>query len=257
MPRYSRSGRTSGTQRRWGRRVRKQARKEIVRLAETKRYWVINENWNNLVAPAIGSTQGSQYIVNAFAPPPAGVADNQFIGNQIVDPLVVLNLTLSVNWWDAATHYAPRIPTYRVAVYLIGINDGLNIATPRQITASEFEGIFLTAPNTGFRWVLNKQNMVILKRKVVTFSPKNVSYTGTGGSFEVKTLKVKKRFRGKKTYEQTVTTPSGTLVQQPILRGWNFYWFIVSNQGTAPTATTGGFSPLVITGDRYMYFKDL
>lgn len=258
MPRYSRSGRApTGTQRRWGRRVRKQARKEIVRLAETKRYWVTNDVWNNLTAPSVGSTTGSVYIVNAFAPPPGGVADNQFIGNQIVDPLVVLNLTLSVNWWDAHTHYAPRIPTYRVAVYLIGFNDGLSIPTPRSVTNGESESLFLTQPNTSFRWMLNKQNLVIIKRRVVTFTPKNLVYTGTGAPFEVKTLKMKKRFKGKKTYEQSITNPSGTLTQLPVLRGWNFYWMVVSNQGTAPTATTGGFSPLVISGDRYMYFKDL
>jgi len=257
MPRYTRSGRRpTGTQRRWGRRVRKQARKEIVQLAETKRYWILSEFYINSVAPSVGSNSGSQYIVNAFSPPPVGAADNNFIGNQIIDPLVVLNLTLSVNWWDAATHYAPRIPTYRVSVYLIGINDGLDIPTPRQLLAGEYTSIFLRQPDAGMRWMLNKQNLVVIKRKTVTFSPKNVTYSTAAGSFEVKTLRVKKQFRGRKTYEQNVST-SGTLTQLPVLRGWNFYWLVVSQQGTAPTATTGGFSPLIVTADRFMYFKDL
>lgn len=231
-----------------------------MQLAETKRYWVLNEAWNYTAALPNDLAIGDSYIVNAFSPPPAGVGDNQFIGNQILEPLFVLDVSIVVNWWLAATYYAPRIPTYRVSVALIAINNQFDISTPRGLTGSEMNGLFLRQPTIDLRWMMNKQNMVVIKRKTVMLSPKNISFaagTGTnpGASHEIRRIKVKKQFRGKKTYEQSVSS-LGVVTNTNTLRGWNFYWMVTS-QWSTPNTVVAAVNPLVITSDRYMYFKDL
>lgn len=231
-----------------------------MQLAESKRYWVLNEAWNYSAALPNNLDLGDNYIVNAFSPPPAGVGDNMFIGNQILDPLLVLDVSIIVNWWLAATYYAPRIPTYRVTVTLLAINNQLDISTPRGLTAAELNGFYLRQPTIDLRWMLNKQNMVVVKRKSIYLSPKNISFasgagTNPGASHEVRRVKVKKQFRGKKTYEQSIS-PTGVITNTNTLRGWNFYWMVTS-QWSTPNTIVAAQNPLVIGADRYMYFKDL
>lgn len=246
------------TQRRWGRRVRKQARKEVLRLAETKRFWIWNEAWNyqGILPYLPGTAVGETMIANAFSPPALGVGDQQFIGNQVINPLVVLSCTVHLNWERIQTYWAPRIPTIIVEAYLIAVNDQLTNVPPVAADATGRNFLFLRHPDTNQRWMLNKQNLMVIKRKRIKFSSRNLSIGGVAVSHESRTFKLKKWFKGTKTYEQSVGA-DGTLTPSVYLKGWNFYWMVI-NQWSVPNTVQipGSSNPIQISADRLMYFKD-
>lgn len=238
--------------------MRKQARKEVMNLAETKRFWIWNEQWSQNTGTILANVGVNQtYIANAFAPPPADTSDKGLIGNEIINPLVVLNLTVHINWEQVQSLWQPRIPTIRVDVYLIAVNDALTNVPPIQADTTGRTFLFLRQPDTNMRWMVNKQNMVVLKHKSMRFSSRDIVYTSFAGSHECRTIKVKKQFRGKKTYEQGINPSTGEITQSVFLKGWNFYWMVINQSSTYnTTAFSGSASPISISADRYLYFKD-
>lgn len=224
-------------------------------LAETKRFWVWNQNFNFTGALPNNTQVGDTYIFNAFTPPGAGVGDNQFIGNQIVNPLTELSLTITVDWGRALAAYT-ALPVFRIDLYLVAINDSFNPgAAPVGVPPADMPVIFVKQPGMEMRWRLNQQNVVIVKRKRVQFNGRDVSSYGGGSGYETKTVKLRKRWKGKKTYEQSISI-GGAITNQPYLRGWNFYYLVISQANKATTAVAA-VNPLQITGDHYLYFKDL
>ncbi|QCO93524.1 capsid protein [Gopherus associated circular DNA virus 3] len=259
MPRTTRYGRMRsrrtgrGTQRRWGHRVRKQARKEIVKLAESKRDYVFNENWINPGPIGIADPAGDIFIANAFGFLGAGTGDPDYIGNEILDPFLVLRLQVSVLYNTLAASFN-TIPTLRVSAYLVAINDQLaTTVVPRLTSVAEDNTLFVKHPGSPshFLWQFNSQNVTVIKKKTVMFMGTDVSgATPT----KVKTMKLSKRLRGKKKFEQTITA-GGALATQPYLKGWNYYWIVISQWSNGYIAASST-NPVIISGDRYVYFKD-
>lgn len=245
---------TQPAQRRWGKRVRRQARREIMSLAETKRFWRWNDQYNFGGALPVNTQTGDVYIFNAFTPPGEGAADTQFIGNEIVNPITELYLTVTVDWGRAMSAFA-RLPVYRIDVYLVAVNEAYTSGAPIGIPTAEMGNWFVKHPGMDMRWRINQQNVVVIKRKRIQFNGRDVSSYAGGTAYETKTLKMKKRWKGKKTYEQGVSS-GGVITRQTWLKGWNFYYLVI-NQSNAPTAAVAAVNPLQITGDHYLYFKDL
>lgn len=235
--------------------MRKQARKEIVKLAETKRALVVNENWNYAGALAAGSTFDDTVIANVFSFINIGSQDFQYTGNQITDPMVVLKLGVTVQWQALATQAPTFVPEVRVDAYLIAVNDQIaSTLTPRLTTQTEDTTIWMKPPSNGNRvpWthVINGQAVLVLKkRSVILHHPNNPAGMTT------KNITLKKRFRGHKTYE-TVFDSNGGETQSTYLRGWNFYWLVATVPNAAFTAAAVTSNPISVVGDRYVYFKD-
>lgn len=259
MPYARRSyGRTrSSGQRRWGSRVRKQAKREIMKLAESKRAILFNEQYNYIAGLGAGDANYDTYISNAIMNISTGSADQQFTGNAIISPLVVLKGTVRLDW-GPITLSTGNLPTYRVDVTLVAVNEQFSATTTARITSiAEDNTLYVRHPSANIRWMFNAQNVTVIKRKTMMFTPRMLPYAGTTvpTALELRPFKVAKRLKGNKEFE-TEFTAGGTATITPYLKGWNFYWVVssaCSNQvGTAIT----GANPLQITADRYMYFKD-
>lgn len=249
------SRRPTGGQRRWGRRVRKQARKEIVKLAESKRLYIFNEGWNSLGAVGINDPNTDTFIANAHAPIATGVGDTQFIGNEILDPFHVLRLTVAVNWATLSASVG-FLPTIRVSAYLVAINDEIIASQPPRLTSlAEDNQLFIRHPNNEMRWQFNSQNVTVIRKKHMYLGGREISQMSTGATtYEVRNMKIAARLRGKKQFEQEITSGGGYNIKT-FLKGWNYYWIVVSQiSNTAVNAAT--VNPLRITSDRYIYFKD-
>lgn len=224
-----------------------------MRLAESKRQFVLNEVYSTTAALGVLDRIGGEYISNVFGPLSAaaqGAGDTQLIGNQVVDPLAAIRLSVYINWAQFV-NVTSSYPTVRVDAYLIATNDGYGSTTaPRITTTAEDQLLFLKHPNIDLRWMLNSSNVTVIKRRRMIFSSRNVATA----SQETRVVKLSKRLRGVKTFEQVVTT-SGGVTNDLYLKGFNFYWYIVYAANV--NAVTSGAQPIRITADRYLYFKDL
>jgi len=227
-------------------------------LAESKRYFVLEEFWN---APSYGASDpgGDIYIANALAPPPEGTADINMIGNQIIDPMIVLRLTVTVRWGLAAASWNPHIPAYRVGAYLVAINDQVaTTVTPRLTALSEDNTFFIRHPGRTASWQFNSQNVTVIAKKSLWLKPEGMYSTGTASTVSQKQIKIAKRLRGTKEYEQTVTN-LGVVTKNVYLKGWNYYWIVISQGSAGALNSANGAAnpnPIEVVGDRYLYFKD-
>lgn len=251
-------GRRSATrpQRRWARRVRKQARKELIRLAETHRGFVYGEAWSTLGALAAGDTATDQFIANVFGFLGLGVGDDQYTGNTILDPLCILRLSVTVNWPTAALAFSGQFPTVWVDAYLIAVNNQyVSTTAPRITSATEDTELFMKPIIFGGRipvtHQLNGQGVKVIKKKKLRLQPPD-----SGSSRETThTMKLVKKLRGEKTYETTFTA-GGAQAGTVYLRGWNFYWLVLSGYNRTPTTGAQSANGIQIVGDRYLYYKD-
>lgn len=228
-------------------------------LAESKRFFILNEFWATGGALGIGDTGTDTFIANALATPNLGVGDQDLIGNQIIDPMVVLKLNVNVQWGPLGNQYTPYFPAIKVTAYLVAINDQIpNSTIPRITSVAEDQALFVRHPGTLMRWQINSQNVTVIKRKTLMFQGKNITSTGFANSVENKSIKIARRLRGKKSYEQSITQ-GGVITQSTYLKGWNYYWLVVSQisygVNSASTAAVTQ-NPMQISADRYLYFKD-
>lgn len=260
MPRLthygSRRRAPTGTQRRWGRRVRKQARREIVKLSESKRGFVFNENWNFQGAMGIGTNLDDYYIANVFGYLGVGTGDTQFTGNQITDPLAVIKLSVQIIWQQLLTQVPNYTPSVRVDAYLIATQDQFpNTVTPRATSIPEDSTLMMKPITFGGRttWThtLNGQGVKVIKKKTLKIGPPNQTVFMTTHN-----LTLKKRFRGHKTFETTFDVGTGAQTQTTYLRGWNFYWYVLTAPNVPVSVNSVANNPIQVVADRYLYFKD-
>lgn len=246
----------TGTQRRWGRRVRKQARKEIVRMAEAKRAFVFNEAWNYQGAMGVGTNLDDYYIANVFGYLSLGTGDTQFIGNQITDPLAVFKLSVQIQWASLASQVPNYTPAVRCDVYLIAVNDQFpTTVTPRATSIPEDSTLMMKPITFGGRvtWThtLNGQSVRVIKKKTLKiYSPNQPTVMTTHN------LTVKKKFKGHKTFETTFDPATGVQTQTTFLRGWNYYWYVLTAPNVVTAVNAIANNPIQVVADRYMYFKD-
>lgn len=224
-----------------------------MRLAESKRFFVFGEQWATTGAVGIGDPFGDVFIVNAHAGLTNEVFDRDFIGASITNPFHVMRLTARVVW-GAAIPGTTTVPTIRVSAYLIAANDQYSAISPRLTSIAEDEQLWLRHPSQNFRWQFNSQNVTVIRKKTLYFSGKDVTLASQGTTFEVKTMKIKARLKGQKEFEQRIET-NGNVTRTNYLKGFNYYWIVVSQGSSSFTAATGQ-NPIIIDADRYIYFKD-
>lgn len=228
------------------------AKREIMKLAEHKRALTSNEAW--MGGPTAAGFTGTQtWVVNAFSFLAVGTADYQYVGNEILDPLLVFRGAVNINWGPLAIS-AGVMPTIQIQLTLIAANDDTSIVGPRSTTSGEDAALWVRYPDNNMLQQFNTQNLTILKRKTMIFRPRGVNSTQNLENEELRTFKVVKKLRGKKEFE-TATPIGGVPAPQPVLKGWNYYWVMSrTSSGPFPNATTT--NPVTIVGDRYVYFRD-
>lgn len=214
---------------------------------------------------------------NVFAPLPSGngaAAGTSWAveGNEIVDPLVKMKLTFTLNLNGILQALSPSTYTTNyMYVYLLASNEQVSALVPPSNTwsnyptqyASDDPGWFLT--QNPQRPTLNGNNVKILRRWTRKYTPDEVFSTvdatstiavNAGGRPQIN-FNCKHKFRGKKTFEDAVFGDTDSnFLRSAILRGWNFYWLV--GWGIGPAGGTGipsGLQPTV-TCDTYTYFKD-
>lgn len=228
-------------------------------LAEAKRFYIFNNAFNILTAIGSSATLQDTFVYNPLALLVVGPADNQIIGNEIIDPMVVIKLNVTVNWgvFNIST-WVPGPPTIQVDVCLIACNEQFNAPVPRLTSVSEDNSLFIRHPDEYHLHQFNSQNVTVIKRKRLRFSPKSIVTSAViGNSVETKVTKLVKRLKGKKQYEATINA-SGTYTQTGYLKGWNYYVLVITTAAGNTTGTgTLPVNPIRCVGDTYMYYKDM
>lgn len=225
-------------------------------MAESKRAFVFGERWNTNAGIGIGDTNQDIFIANAFGFIAVGAGDEQFTGNEILDPMVALKLSVRVNWGPLSEGVGV-MPTLRVDAYLIAVNEQhASTVTPRLTSLAEDGGMFMRYPDVDLNWMMNSQSTTVIKRKRLILSPRGVNSVLNLQNRETRNMKIAKRLKGKKEFETSFAT-NGTQTRSPYLKGYNFYWLVIT-QGNATyvQAPVSGLNPIVVTGDRYVYYKD-
>lgn len=225
-------------------------------MAESKRAFVFGERWNTNSGIGIGAINQDIFMANAFGFLAVGAGDEQFTGNEILDPMVALKLSVRINW-GPLSEATGVMPTIRVDAYLIAVNDQHgSTVTPRLTSLAEDAGLFMRWPDMDMNWMMNSQSVTVIKRKRVMFSPRDVNSVLNVNALETRTVKIAKRLKGKKEFETSFAT-NGSQSRSPYLKGYNYYWLVVT-QGNAnyAAAPPSGINPIVVGGDRYVYYKD-
>lgn len=228
-----------------------------MKLAEHKRHFVFSEGFNSLGAVGAADPGIDTFVVNAFGSMNIGTGDASYTGNEFLDPLVAVNLSIDINWAAliGATAGAPMV---RVDLYLIAVNEQYSSTViPRLTSVSEDNTLFLAHPDNTFTWQMNTNAVTVIKRKKMVLSPKGLTSWGTGATtstFETRSMKVAKRLRGKKEFETSYST-GGVQTQSVYLKGWNYYWVCVTAVNR-PSANAVTANSIRVIGDRYVYFKD-
>lgn len=254
MPRYT-------TQRRWGQRVRKQARKEVMKLAETKRVFTYGIPMNTQTPVAVGSQLVESFIYNPLALLGIDTLPVSVEGTEYIDPLLVGRFSVSVDWVRFASSFN-SLPTVVVHIYLIAtpVEYTVSGSSGRQMSATEAQEFWLRQPNNLMQPIMNTDNMTVITKRKVKFTPKGmVANFGSTGlvSRETKNIKIAKRLKGTKQQQQDYNASGVAQAKSGYLKGYQFYWVCATmSNGQAVTAGTL-FSPLSVIMDSYLYFKDL
>lgn len=227
-----------------------------MKLAESKRAFVFNENWNYQGAMGVATAMDDYYIANVFGYLGAGTGDTQFTGNQITDPLAVLKLSVQIGWQALSGQIPNYTPAVRVDVYLIATNDQFPLTvTPRATSIAEDNTMMMKPITFGGRstWThtLNGQAVRVLKKKTLKIYSPNQPLVMTTHN-----VTIKKWFRGHKTFETSFDGATGTQTQTNYLRGWNFYWYVLTAPNVPSSVNAVANNPIQVVGDRYLYFKD-
>lgn len=231
------------------------ARREIKKLAEAKRAVVVNEQWMN-GSTNMNFTGIQSFVVNALSFMTVGTADYQFLGNEIIDPLLVFKGAVRVDWGGFINATPNVVPTVTILITLFAANDDTAIVAPRSTTAAEDTAIWIRYPDNSVMGTMNTQNVTVLKRKKIVLRPTSGTVLSSNFPQEVRSFKLVKRLRGKKEFETSTSNPgSGQPTTLTILKGWNYYWHIskVHSSGFPGSVVN---QPVQIYADRWVYYRD-
>lgn len=279
MPRFTKRSRRGGKSRRKGRKSRRLtvrkvsqiARRATLKLAESKRVSVVNEQYA-LAIPA-GGVQYAYAYRNVFTVVPSGFQSYSLIGNELVDPMLKLKFTTSVPWdviqaSSVATASAFRVPSVYFHIWVIASNEQVALSsTPTALPT--------IGSSTDPGWImnpwsatphLNSNNCIVLKHKRIIHHPPmpNNNATGPNTAYPrtTKTGQILIKMRGKKVFEDLPDVVVSVrdqieLTRDTALLGWNFY--ILAGWGT-PYETRNAYAAypgiVDLKIDSYLYFKD-
>lgn len=227
-----------------------------MKLAETKRSFVFGEAYNTIGTIGAGAAWEDTFLTNVFGFLTVGTSDEQFIVNQIIDPLAVLRLSVQINWGTVLAQAGGIIyPFVAVDAYLIASPQQFPTSVaPRLTSSSEDTFLWLKYPSmfgrNTFLHTLNGQGVIVIKKKRVVIRPP------TGAGISTHTLKLVKRFKGTKTFD-TVFSTAGVQTKTAYLKGWNFYYLVQTTPNVVTTTASSTGNGIQVVGDRYIYFKDL
>lgn len=233
--------------------IKRVARRVALAQAETKRSVVLNEDYT--YAPAAAYNFQAMYT-NIFSVLGGnqGGSQSTMIGTEIVDPLFVARMEMTVDWGLLLAN-AGATGTVGVCLHawLVAVNDQQAVTVPTAyVNSPTANNWFLQL--VGFRPQLNGNNVKVLKHwsKVVNppsipfGSSKPIGYCASGYKH-----KFVYKFKGTKEFESTSDFTSVSKV----LRGMNYY-FLVGYGVTSTEVLAANSQNVYIRCDRYLYYKD-
>ncbi len=242
-------------------RIRRIAKGEALRVAESKRFVILNETYSLITT----SARDHQYAYrNVFAPLAAGTSSFQVIGNEFWPRLLKLKWRFSVDWRTVFTLNDSSRGCQSVIfhIWVIATPDVLTPGTTPVLYDETSSGPLWFYQHEPFKATMNGNNVRVMKHMQRTFTPEAMLQddTGTGATPVIwgtatKAGTMKVRFKGKRTYEDTLAPTSGGPTRQQYLKNINYY--IVSGWGAingTVGSVTPGFGNILI--DSYLYFKD-
>lgn len=239
------------------------ARYTQLKNTETKRAFVLNESWNSFAAT--GSYFYNYNFLNIFSilgTGAQGTGQNQFVGDQVLDPLMVARIQFYVDWNTFSPAGATTLEPVMLHTWIIAANDQYAAAAPTNVNvySTILDWFLQTRPS---RAVMNGDSCKVLHHWTRTVTPPSVP-TAVSAAFPnlFSTACIRKKivhkFKGKKTFEpQNPTSPN---LPGAYLKGWNYYlicgWGLPDGTFNLNVPTGASTRPVTIYLDRYLYFKD-
>lgn len=235
--------------------LKRVVRRELLKNVETKRNIVLNENYTRIIGTGFNSQYAYTNIFANLSVTGQGAAQNQYEGTEILDPLFVARISFDVHWGvmqaaGTTGSYAGMVPVFLHA-WVIAVNDQLTANVPTVTPAEWFTSALAASVQ------MNGNNVRVIKHWSRMVNPPSIPFsvgsppTAATGTTCVRHKMVCK-MKGKKEFEE-----NASLVPQPYLRGWNYYFVQGYGfpKGFLPSGTT--YSAAVdCWADRYLYFKD-
>lgn len=199
---------------------------------------------------------------NVFNTLANGTTGFQFVGNEIVNPMLKFKFKWIMNWANISSNNTGNFATAAINVLLVAANEQFTatVATPYPAIGSTGDpGWFYQSD--GYYPTMNGNNVKVLKKWSRRVTPPGLPMNTSGlqplGTQYV-TGKMTYRFKRKLTFEDSsIVTAIGGPARATTLRGWNYYLLVGASlpfgQGT-PVGTGGSAVMPVI--DTFMYFKD-
>jgi hypothetical protein len=240
--------------------VAKVARNVALKLAETKRFAVINEQ---LPLP-VNSNANQWFYRNIFSTLAnygyQGVESWKYIGSEIQRPMLKLKFRWDIIWNGFRANTEINYGSVGLTVMIIASNDDSFQAVFGNYPGGTSSGITNWFYNPdGFKPTMNGNNVKVLKvwhRKVTPDQIPTTTGSGYVSGTQVVTGKMSYRWKRKITFEDVSTIPvSGGPTSASITRGWNYY--ILAGYGLF--STLGSVSALAVPNlnmDSFLYYKD-
>lgn len=231
--------------------MRTVARREALRVAESKRWAQINEN-TLANQPTANGTQWA--IKNIFSQLATGTTSFQIVGNEIQNPLLKCKFICRADFGLLRADNALNFATVGFNVYLIAMNDQFLGTSGSFVNLSTLSGIDVFYQQSGFNPTLNGNNVKVLKRWHRKITPDQTTVASAGGIVTI-SGSMKYRWKRKLTYEDLSVIPGvGGPARAGVLRGWNYYLLVGTQVNTNYTSSLT--APPLIVMDTFLYYKD-
>jgi len=233
--------------------MRTVARREALRVAESKRFAVINEN---TLANQPTNSSAQWAIKSVFSQLQTGALSYQVVGNEIQHPLLKLKFVCRGDFGAIRADQPINYGTIAFNVMLIATNDarfsaGVGTSFTNTSLISGFDWFY---QQSGYYPTMNGNNVKVLKRWHRKVTPDQTTVSTAGGSFTI-SGSLKYRWKRKLTYEDAAGAPGvGGPTRSTELRGWN-YWILVGHQVTTNYASALTAPPIIVM-DSFLYYKD-
>lgn len=243
--------------------MKRVARRVTMSLCESKRFTILNEQY---VPSYVTPTPFNWTLRDVFFPIPqantaagANAVGSSYakVGSEIVDPLVKVKGSFTVNWGLIGANNPGSLGTMHMHFYIIASTTDSplpGIVTNYDFTLSGDPVWFLNSDPA--RPTLNGNTVKVIKHVHRRVTPDQLVYTGTGpvyvGTTEIP-FSLKWRKKGKLTFEEVSVATAPNFLTSSVTRGWRYYF--LAGWGTAGGALASAARP-TIEVDSFVYYKD-
>ncbi len=239
------------------------ARRVAKNLAETKRYARVLETASVLPSTTAASQWSFRHVFAPLAAPFStggagqGAASFQFVGNEIVDPMLKLKFSWYLNW-EQIRRTVANYGTIGLNVALVAMNDYVTAGGTSFINAATIGNFDWFYNPDAYNPTFNGNNVRVLKKWSRMVTPDQLGPTAVQGN-QVVRGRLSYRWRRKLTFEdQNVVPQFGGPAVSPILRGWNYYIITgyrgFGNWGGTSAGVPDAFPQCIM--DSFLYYKD-